>query len=104
MPNINTIILHYRDGKVLCSFDINTGEQLTCMDVGEQLVTMKAYGDYLVHGGLGKRVTVRRADTLQMVRVSDQMDSSVRHLDVTSDGAYIIATLASGSMMVNALS
>ena len=48
-------------------------------------MTVSSTGDYIVSGGFGKKIVVRKLQDLEVCEVLSQCNSSIRSLDLSHD-------------------
>jgi hypothetical protein len=63
-------------------------------------MTISSTGDYIVSGGFGKKIVVRKLQNLEVSTVLPKCNSSIRSLDLSHDDIFVVAGLASGEVVV----
>ncbi|XP_062513649.1 neurobeachin-like isoform X2 [Corticium candelabrum] len=96
------VILEYSDSNgYLVVYSCN-GMLLAHQALEEHLLamTISADGGWIVSGGFGKQIVVRRLHNLKVTETFPPCSSTIRSLDLTHDQLFVIVGLASGHVIV----
>jgi hypothetical protein len=96
------VILEYSDGTGYMVVYSCNGKLMAHQSLEEQLLamTISSTGDYIVSGGFGKKIVVRKLQNLEVSTVLPKCNSSIRSLDLSHDDIFVVAGLASGEVVV----